>query len=192
MPIAFFRAVEATVWETLQQGLYGWEVTDCLVTMTHSGYLGRHGHAHQRFNKSMSSTGEDFRKLTPLVVIGALEQARTIVCEPIHRFHLELPAETLGSVLPVLAQARAVAPTRAMQGSWCTLEGDIAAANVHQLRQRLPALTRGEGAMESAFDRYEPITGPVPTRPRWDDNPVNRKEYLLRVAGRRSRAPAGS
>jgi ribosomal protection tetracycline resistance protein len=192
MPIAFFRAVEATVWETLQQGLYGWEVTDCLVTMTHSGYLGRHGHAHQRFNKSMSSTGEDFRKLTPLVVIGALEQARTIVCEPIHRFHLELPAETLGSVLPVLAQARAVAPTRAIHGSWCTLEGDIAAANVHQLRQRLPALTRGEGAMESAFDRYEPIAGPVPTRPRWDDNPVNRKEYLLRVAGRRSRAPAGS
>jgi ribosomal protection tetracycline resistance protein len=132
----------------------------------------------------MSSTGEDFRKLTPLVVVDALKQARTIVCEPIHRFHLELPAETLGSVLPVLAQARAAAPTRVIRGSWCTLEGDIAAAHVHQLRQRLPALTRGEGVMESSFDRYERITGPAPTRPRWDDNPLNRKEYLLRVARR--------
>ena len=47
MPAAFFRAVEDTVRETLQQGIYGWEVTDCTVTMTHSGYLARHSHAHQ-------------------------------------------------------------------------------------------------------------------------------------------------
>ena len=30
--------MEDTVRETLRQGLYGWQVTDCLVTMTHSGY----------------------------------------------------------------------------------------------------------------------------------------------------------
>ena len=31
--------------ETLRQGLYGWQVTDCAVTMTHSGYIvaGEHG-----------------------------------------------------------------------------------------------------------------------------------------------------
>ena len=37
MPLAFFRAVEDTVGETLRQGIYGWQVTDCTVTMTHSG-----------------------------------------------------------------------------------------------------------------------------------------------------------
>jgi ribosomal protection tetracycline resistance protein len=37
---------------------------------------------------------------------------------------------------------------------------------------------------ESAFDRYEPVVGTAPTRPRTDDNPLNREEYLLRVAGR--------
>ena len=31
MPFAFFKAVEDTVRETLQQGLYGWQVTDCTV-----------------------------------------------------------------------------------------------------------------------------------------------------------------
>ena len=76
MPLAFFRAVEDTVRETLQQGLHGWEVTDCTITMTHSGYLGKQSLGHQRFNKSMSSTGEDFRKLTPLVLMSALQQAR--------------------------------------------------------------------------------------------------------------------
>ena len=31
---------------TLRQGLYGWEVPDCTVTMTHSGYWPRQSHAH--------------------------------------------------------------------------------------------------------------------------------------------------
>ncbi len=96
MPLAFFRAVEDTVRETLRQGIHGWEVTDCTVAMTHSGYLGRHSLGHQRFTKSLSSTGEDFRKLTPLVVMCALQQAGTVVCEPIHRFRLDAPADTLG------------------------------------------------------------------------------------------------
>jgi ribosomal protection tetracycline resistance protein len=64
------------------------------------------------------------------------------------------------------------------------LEGDIPAARVHELRQQLPALTRGEGVLESAFDRYQPLTGAIPTRPRSDHNPLNREQYLLHVARR--------
>jgi ribosomal protection tetracycline resistance protein len=182
MPLAFFRAVEETVRETLQEGIYGWQVTDCTVTMTHSGYLPRQSHAHQGFAKSMSSTGADFRGLTPLVVMSALKRAGTIVHEPIHRFHLEAPADVLGLLLPALARLHAVSQTPAVHGSSCTLEGDIPAARVHELRQQLPALTRGEGVLECAFDRYEPVRGKIPTRPRSDNNPLDREEYLLRVA----------
>jgi ribosomal protection tetracycline resistance protein len=67
------------------------------------------------------------------------------------------------------------------------LEGDIPAARVHELRQRLPPLTRGEGIVECTFDRYEPVSGAIPTRPRSDDNPLNRHEYLKRVERRASR-----
>jgi ribosomal protection tetracycline resistance protein len=38
--------------------------------------------------------------------------------------------------------------------------------------------------LESGFERYEPVRGPVPTRPRTDHNPLDRKEYLLRVMRR--------
>jgi ribosomal protection tetracycline resistance protein len=184
MPIAFFRAVEDTLRETLRQGLYGWEVPDCAVTMTHSGYFPRQSHAHQGFSKSMSSTGADFRGLTPLVVMSALREAGTTVHEPIHRFRLDAPAEVIGPLLPALARLRAVAGLPDVRGSSCTIEGDIAAAHVHELRQQLPALTKGEGVLECAFDRYEPVTGPIPTRARSDNNPLNREEYLLRVGGR--------
>jgi ribosomal protection tetracycline resistance protein len=184
MPLAFFAAVEDTVRETLRQGLYGWEVTDCQVVMTHSGYLGKHGLGHQPFNKRMSSTGEDFRGLTPLVLMRALAQAGTVVCEPIHRLRLEVPDDTLGAVLPVLARLDAVPGTPVPRGSSYLLEGEVPAARTHELQRRLSALTRGEGLLETAFDRYQPVPGPFPTRPRTDHNPLDRREYLRQVLRR--------
>ncbi|HEX3326537.1 MAG TPA: translation factor GTPase family protein [Actinomycetota bacterium] len=188
MPIAFFRAVETTVRDTLQQGLYGWQVTDCKVTMTHSGYLARHSHAHQRFDKSMSSTGEDFRRLTPLVLMTALQQAGTVVCEPIDRFRLDLPADALGHLVPVLGRLHAAFQAVETEGAWSSIRGHIAASRVHELRQLLPALTRGGGILESIFDRYEPVRGTIPVRPRSDNNPLNRHEYLKRLERGGSRA----
>ncbi len=64
------------------------------------------------------------------------------------------------------------------------LEGEIPAARVHELQQKVPALTRGEGVLEWTFDRYQPVAGTIPTRPRSDHNPLNRKEYLLHVMRR--------
>lgn len=184
MPLAFFRAVEESVHGTLRQGIHGWQVTDCTVTMTHSGYAPRGSHAHQGFSKSMSSTGEDFRNLTPLVLMSALRQAGVRVYEPMHRFQLDLPADTFGATAPVLARLRASTQTQEMRGASYVLEGEMPAARVHQLRQHLPALTRGEGVLESAFDRYQPVSGTTPTRPRSDHNPLDRKEYLLHVMRR--------
>ncbi len=168
----FRAAVEDTVRKTLREGVYGWQVTDCTVTMTHCGY------------SSPGTTARDFRLLTPLVLMSALQRAGTLVCEPIHRFHLDIPADTFGAIVPALARLGAVPQTSAMRGSSYLLEGEIPAARVHELQQQLPALTRGEGVLECAFARYQPIGGPFPTRSRSDHNPLNRKEYLLHVLRR--------
>lgn len=189
MPYSLMRAVEETVAETLGQGLYGWRVTDCTVTMTHSGYWPRQSHSHAVFDKSMSSTAGDFRLLTPLVLMAALRQAGTTVYEPMHRFRAELPADTLGPLLPVLARLRAVPGPPSVDGARCVLEGGIPAARVHELQQRLPGLTRGEGLLETAFDTHRPVTGTVPQRSRTDHNPLDRKEYLLHTVRRAGGAP---
>ncbi|GGZ95950.1 tetracycline resistance protein, tetM/tetO subfamily [Streptomyces bluensis] len=185
MPYAFFKAVEDTVRETLTQGVHGWQIPDCTVTMTHSGYSPRQSHAHQRFDKSMSSTGADFRGLTPLVLTTALLRAGTRVHEPLHRFRLDVPADTLGAILPVLAKLRAVPRSTRTLGPVAVLEGWVPAAQVHGLEQRLPGLTRGEGELESVFDHYAPVVpGAVPERPRTDHNPLDRGEYLLNLTRR--------
>ncbi len=184
MPYSFFRAVEETVHTTLRQGVHGWQVTDCVVSMIRSGYWARQSHSGGVFDRSMSSTAADFRNLTPLILLEALKEAGTTVYEPMHRFRLELPADTVGSVLPVLAGLSAIPEVPALHDGTCTMEGEIPAAWVHQLEQRLPALTRGEGVLECSFHRYRPVRGPVPTRSRTDHNPLNRREYLLRVVRR--------
>jgi ribosomal protection tetracycline resistance protein len=61
------------------------------------------------------------------------------------------------------------------------LTGEVPAARLHDLERALPSPTRGEGVLETEFDSYRPVTGPAPSRPRTDDNPLDRKEYLLHV-----------
>ena len=169
---AFGAAVEETVRTTLQQGLYGWQVTDCTVALTASGY------------SAPGTTAGDFKKLVPLVVMDALKQARTQVCEPIHGFRVDGPADSLRSTLRVLARLGAEPQAPAIAGSSFVLEGAIAAAQVHLLQQQLGAATHGEGVLELAFARYQPVRGAIPTRPRSDSNPLNRAEYLLHLARR--------
>ncbi len=184
IPRAFFKAIEETVNETMRQGLYGWQVTDCVVTLTYSAYTARHSHAHQKFNKSMSSTAGDYRGLTPLVLMAALKEAGTQVLEPVHRFQVEAPTDALGSLLPALTRLGAVPDSPKVAASSCVMEGVIPAARIDDLSKQLSSLTRGEGVLEYAFDRYEPIRGAVPKRQRTDNNPLNRKEYLLHVVRR--------
>ncbi|MES2897667.1 MAG: translation factor GTPase family protein [Pseudomonadota bacterium] len=184
IPHAFHRAVEETVFKTLGQGLHGWAVTDCVVTMTHSGYQPRQSHSHAIFDKSMSSTAGDFRNLTPLVLMAALKQAGVAVCEPMQRFELDVPGDTLGSILSVLAQVDAIPRTQVPRGLACRLEGEIPAARVHELQLKLPTLTRGEGVLETTFHQHQPVRGAVPSRPRTDHDPLDRKVYLLNLKRR--------
>ncbi len=180
LTLAFIKAVEAAVHETLRQGLHGWQVTDCVVTLTESGFVPPPPYGWSKW----SSSASDFRNLTPLVLMTALQQAGTTVYEPVHSFRIETPAQALGQVAPALARLGAVPRTQALQGSSCVLEGDIPAVRVHDLQLQLPGLTGGEGVLESAFDRYEQTKNGVPSRLRSDKNPLNREEYLLQLTGR--------
>jgi ribosomal protection tetracycline resistance protein len=177
---AFVKAVEATVHATMRQGLHGWQVTDTVVTLTESGFVPPPPYGWSKW----SSSASDFRNLTPLVLMAALQRARTQVFEPVHSFRVEAPAEAVAVIAPALARLGAIPRAQSVRGSECVLEGDIPAPGVHELQQQLPGLTGGEGVLESAFDHYQPAQGIIPSRPRFDNNPLNREEYLLKLTGR--------
>jgi len=158
--------------ETLLEGLSGWQVTDCTVTMTDCGY------------RAPGTTAADFRKLTPLVLMRALEQARTVVCEPIVRVSLEIPTDTIGAVLPALARLGAAVETQSIQSDLSVVETVLPAARADDLQRQLPGLTGGEGVLESTFASHRPVPGDAPTRRRTSANPLNRQEYMMHLARR--------
>jgi ribosomal protection tetracycline resistance protein len=177
MPLAFIKAVEETARETLRQGLHGWEVIDCVVTLTHTGFVPPPPYGWSKW----SSSAGDFRNLTPLVLMSALQQAGTVVCEPVSGFRLEVPADCLPPVLTVLGRLCAALQAPDVEGDSCVVAGEIPTGQVDSLQRQLPGLTRGEGTLESQFSRYQPVRRASPARPRTDHNPLDRHEYLLRV-----------
>jgi len=188
MPQAFFTAVEDAVWATLRQGPHGWEIPDCAVFVTHSGYWARQSFGHADFTKSISSTAADFRCLAPLVLMTALGPARTTVCEPVHRFELELPEDAYAPALAMLPALRAVPLETAQRGTQLVVRGTVPALTVHAFQMRVPDLTRGEGLLTTRLDHFRPVDGPPPVRVRTDDDPTDRETYLgvtTRRVGRR-------
>jgi ribosomal protection tetracycline resistance protein len=158
----FAASVHAYVRDALDEGLFGWRVTDCIVTMTDCMYSSWDGPPSTRGPRS---TAADFRKLTPLVVAEALRAARTVVCEPVLRLHLEVPTDTIAIVVPALARRGAAIEARSPRGSLSTIEVIVPAARAHKLQRDLPGLTGGEGVLESSFAGYRPVAGTPPQRP---------------------------
>jgi ribosomal protection tetracycline resistance protein len=150
-----FRAqMERYSRRALQEGLHGWPVVDCIVTMTQSAYSIADGPPSRR---GPTSTSADFRKLTPLVLAQALERAGTAVCEPVVRVSLEVPTRSVGAVLPALARLGASVDTSSPHGELSTVEGVMPVTAADELQRQLPVLTGGEGVVESTFAGYKPI-----------------------------------
>jgi ribosomal protection tetracycline resistance protein len=198
LPRAFDRAIEAAVRETLGQGLYGWPVADCAVTLTRSGYA------------SPLSAAGDFRALVPLVLMRALARAGTAVYEPVHAFELEIPADTLGPVTARLsalgarvtatsghtAASGAISAAAAASGgggagsaavpgdpgTWL-VSGEVAARHVHGFQEELPGLSRGDGAWWSRACGDRRVAGRAPVRERSGGDPLNRGAYLRELRG---------
>lgn len=144
VPLYIYRTVETFVEhmsgyirEALREGLFGWEVTDAKVTILDCGY------------RAPGTTAGDFHRLTPLVVMQALERASIQVCEPMATVRLEIPSHAVSAVLALLARLGARLEAPVSDGDLSVLEAYLRAAQVDDLRRALPGVTGGEGVLES-------------------------------------------
>jgi ribosomal protection tetracycline resistance protein len=173
---AFTDYMVQYVRRALREGRFGWTVTDCVVTMFASGYSLADGPPSKR---GPLSTPADFRHLTPMVLMQALDQAGTVVCEPMLRVSLEIPVWAMNGVLTELGRLGAAVKQQSVRGDLTTIETVVPAARVQQLQRKLPGLTAGEGVLESTFDGYQRVTSDPPIRPRTTADPRRTTEYLI-------------
>lgn len=169
LPLAFHKAIEDTVFQTLKQGLYGWEVKDISVTLTHTSYA------------SPVTTASDFRNLTPLVLMDALKQAETCVYEPVDEFELTVPEHAISTAMYKLATMPATFAEPIFNNDSYQLTGSLPVAKTEDFKRMLHSFTEGEGIFTTKPADFTKLTAPFPTRKRVDYNPLNRKGYLLHV-----------
>jgi ribosomal protection tetracycline resistance protein len=185
VPLYLFKTFESFVQHmneyvrlALEEGLFGWQVTDCLVTLTKIAYSLADGPPSRR---GPMPTARDIKRLTPLVLMQALEQSGSVVCEPVFRIAAEVPTEAIGSVLAALGRLGAGADTPSPRGELSVLETELPASRLQELRRRLPGLTGGEGVVDAEFAGYQPVAGEPPVRTRLTPDPLNLDEYLAQV-----------
>ena len=169
---AFASQMETYVHEALTEGLAGWQVTDCRVTLTDCGYT------------SPVSTAADFRRLTQLVLTTALDRAGTWVCEPLADLAVETPSSTAPGVLTVLGQLGGRVRGQFSANGVSKVNAVLPVARVRSLQNRLPGLSMGEGILETRFGGYQPIGDNPPKRPRSGPSPLEREAWLASLAKR--------
>jgi ribosomal protection tetracycline resistance protein len=177
----FTDAVGRHVREALQEGLHGWQVTDCRVTVTHCSWTVADGPPSRR---GPTSTPNDYKRLTPIVVMRALADAGTSVCEPMLDARIDAPARSLGGVLAAVARFGGLAHMPAIDGDAAVVAARLPAVHAQGLQRELAGLTHGEGAIETTFGGYEPLAGEPPARERTTPNPLKLDEYLMVIAKR--------
>ena len=171
-PDVFLTQMEAFVGEALVEGLAGWQVTDCRVTMTDCGYA------------SPVTSAADFRRLTQLVLMTALERAGTWVCEPLSDLSLEMPASSAQGVLAVLGRLGGRVRGQFSANGLSKVQAVLPVAQLRSLQHQLPGLSMGEGILEARPDGYQPIGDNPPKRPRSGPSPLDRDAWLASVTKR--------
>ena len=147
--------------QTLQEGLFGWQVTDCIVTMTKCAYSipdgppSRRGPAEHCGGLSQADAdrpqagargGDD----------GGLRADRPRQSRDPVRHGWDGPAGR--------GAARRCRQSSSLQGGLTLVETVLPVTRAQDLQRQLPRLTGGEGVLESTFEGYQPVTGDPPTR----------------------------
>ena len=138
-----------------REGLFGWPVTDCVVTMIDCGYSVADG------PPSLRGPTQHVRRLPQADADGAHAEALArpgrAVCEPLARVTLDIPAWALGTLLSLLSKLRSVVEDQAPRGNEMVVVAVLTAANAQELHRTLPEVSGGEGVLESAFAGYQPV-----------------------------------
>ncbi|MBX3010429.1 MAG: TetM/TetW/TetO/TetS family tetracycline resistance ribosomal protection protein [Caldilineaceae bacterium] len=164
----FQNAVADGVYAYLDQGLYGWELTDMQITLNSYEY------------DSVTSTPRDYRELSPLVLFEALKKAGTKLLWPLGDYRLVVPTLHMGRAMADLRQMKATMEEPVLEGDLCTLTGIIPVDLCPNYQMAVHQYTSGIGYFESKVTGYADAPAEITKeRPRFKRDPANRGTYLL-------------
>ena len=129
---SFQNAVREGINYGLEQGLYGWEVTDCKICFEYGVYY------------SPVSTPSDFRFLAPIVLEQTLKKAGTQLLEPYLSFILFTPQEYFSRAYNDAQKHCAIIETSQSKNDEVIFTGHIPVRCINEYRNTLTLYTNGQ------------------------------------------------
>ena len=164
---SFQNAVREGINYGLEQGLYGWEVTDCKICFEYGVYY------------SPVSTPSDFRFLAPIVLEQTLKKAGTQLLEPYLSFILFTPQGYLSRAYNDAQKHCAIIETSQSKNDEIIFTGHIPVRCINEYRNTLTQYTNGQAVFLTELKDYQIATCEPVIQSRRPNNRIDKVRHMF-------------
>ena len=164
---SFQNAVMDGIRYGLEQGLCGWNVTDCKICFEYGLYY------------SPVSTPADFRSLAPIVLEQALKKSGTQLLEPYLSFTLYAPQEYLSRAYHDAPKYCATIETAQVKKDEVVFTGEIPARCIQAYRTDLAFYTNGRSVCLTELKGYQATVGEPVIQPRRPNSRLDKVRHMF-------------
>ena len=164
---SFQNAVMDGIRYGLEQGLCGWNVTDCKICFEYGLYY------------SPVSTPADFRSLAPIVLEQALKKSGTQLLEPYLSFTLYAPQEYLSRAYHDAPKYCATIETAQIKKDEVVFTGEIPARCIQAYRTDLAFYTNGRSVCLTELKGYQATVGEPVIQPRRPNSRLDKVRHMF-------------
>ena len=164
---SFQNAVRDGIRYGLEQGLCGWNVTDCKICFEYGLYY------------SPVSTPADFRSLAPIVLEQALKESGTQLLEPYLSFTLYAPQEYLSRAYHDAPKYCATIETAQVKKDEVVFTGEIPVRCIQAYRTDLAFYTNGRSVCLTELKGYQAAVGQPVIQPRRPNSRLDKVRHMF-------------
>ena len=156
----------------IEQGLYGWEVTDFRCTLVGGEHHTIHTHPL------------DFFVCTPMAFMNGLSQIGSTILEPLLKIRVTAPENFSGKLFSEIVKMGGEYDSPVIRSGMVTIEAIVPVATSMGFPERLATLTSGKAVLSQSFHGYrECKDGLEHINPRRGVNPLDRSKWILWARG---------
>lgn len=156
----------------IEQGLYGWEVTDFRCTLVGGEHHTIHTHPL------------DFFVCTPMAFMNGLQQTGTTILEPLLKIRIIAPEDFSGKIFSEIVKMGGEYDSPVIRSGIVTTEAIVPVATSMNFPERLATITSGKAVLSQTFHGYrECADGMEHINPRQGVNPLDRSKWILWARG---------
>ncbi|MFA6947515.1 MAG: translation factor GTPase family protein [Eubacteriales bacterium] len=163
---------ETSFWQSISQGLFGWEMTDFKCTLVDGEHHTIHTHPL------------DFFVATPMAVMNTITNCGSILLEPMLRVRISAPENAMGKVISDITMMRGEFDTPVAVGGTFTVDCRLPVAASLDYPVKLASFTGGRALFFSDFDGYREVAPELgAASPHRGIDPRDRSKWILYARG---------